>query len=113
MELLEQLDLTGEMTQAGFIGRSYAAYKDGKRVVRKAWQSMFPYMDQSFHNYILNIRQKQSEHIFASRYQNLYDKRVQYGWNIVGYKVDTSPEDDYNVTVSMFHASLGSRAVRW
>jgi len=113
LELLEQLDVVDEMIQAGFSGRSYAVFKDGKHVTRKAWQSMFPMTDNSFHNYILNIRQKNSERIFASRYERDFGKSVHYGWEIVDQRVDKSLEDGYNVTVTISHVSLGKQRLRW
>lgn len=113
LELLEQTHVIDDMTQVGFTGRTYAVYKDGKRVTRKAWQSMLPLMDNSFHNYLLNIRQKSSEDIFASRYNTQFNKGVYHGWEIVDYKVGSSLGDEYNITAHITHISLGRRIVRW
>lgn len=113
LELLEHLGVTGDLTQAGFHGRSYAVINDGKRVTRKAWQSMFPMMDNSFHNYILNIRQKNSERLFASKYRDEWHKDVHHEWEIVEQTVDKSPGDGYNVTATLSHVSMGKHTLRW
>ena len=113
MELLEELDVAGEVIQNSFIGRTYAAYANGKRVTRKAWQSMLPMMDTSFHNYIVNIRQNNSQRIFASRYKSDSGKSVHYSWEIVSQEVDSSLGDGYNVTAELSHAQQGKRTVRW
>lgn len=107
------MGVVGNMVQAGFHGRSYAVYKDGKKVTRKAWQSMFPMMDASFHNYILNLHQKSSERIFAENYRQECRKDVHYGWEIEDQKVDRSPEDGFNITVTVSHASVGKHTLRW
>ena len=101
------------MLQVGFYGRSYAVYRAGKHVMRKAWQNMFPIMDNSFHNYILNIRQSRSEDIFASAYEATSGQSVRFGWEIVELSIDQSLGDGYNVTAVINHASLGKRSIRW
>lgn len=73
------------MLQAGFYGRSYAEYQGGKKVVRSTFQSVFPSMQTSFHNYVLNIRQKLSEDIFATKYMKEFGREVRYGWQLVRY----------------------------
>ena len=69
MEFLKQLGVADEMAQIGFVGCSHATFRDGKQTTGKAWQSLFSDMDDSFHNYIPNIRQKSSERVFASKYE--------------------------------------------
>lgn len=114
LELLEQMHVVDDMIQTGFIGRTYAVYnRDGKRVPRKAWQSIAALMDESFHNYSLNIRQKKSEDIIAARYKTQFDRDVYHGWELVDYKLNTNPADGYNITATISHASLGQRVVRW
>ncbi|KAI8626753.1 FAD binding domain-containing protein [Xylariaceae sp. FL1651] len=112
LELLEQVDVTDEMLQVGFVGRAASAFKDGKRITRRGWQSIFPAMASSFHNYILNIPQKTSEAIFAKKYEAEGHKAVHYLWEIVDYNIDTSPGDDYNVTATISHPSQGNRIIR-
>ncbi|RYP39902.1 hypothetical protein DL767_002021 [Monosporascus sp. MG133] len=65
-----------------------------------------------FHNYLLNIRQKNSEDIFASRYKAQCNRIVFHGWEIVDYKIDTGLGDGYNITATISHVSLGRRTVR-
>lgn len=101
-----------DMLQEGFHGRTYAVYRDGKRVTRKAWQSMFPYMDRSFHNYILNIRQKYSENIFASKYTDACGGAVRYGWEITGYQLE-GLGDGYNITATISDGSPNPKVIRW
>lgn len=113
MELLEQFDVSNDVTQAAFIGRTSAAFRDGKRINRPAYQSIFPLLDQSFHNYIVNIRQNSSQRIFAARYKADFNKSVQYGWELVSQEVDQSRDDGYNVTAVLSHSSKGQRTVRW
>lgn len=113
LELLDLLDLSGDIIQAAYIGRQYGVFKDGQRVHRRTFQSMFPLMDQSFHNYITNIRQNNSQRVFTSRYKSDFGKRVHYGWELVQQAVDSSLGDGYNVTATLSHVSLGERMVRW
>lgn len=42
-------------------------------------------MQTSFHNYVLNIRQKLSEDIFATKYVKEFGGEVRYGWQLVRY----------------------------
>ncbi|KAI1258545.1 FAD binding domain-containing protein [Xylariaceae sp. FL1019] len=112
LELLEQLDVAEEVTRAAFIGRTYAVFRDGKRISRKAWQAMGPLMDNSFHNYLVNIRQRYSEDIFATKYKAESNRPIYYGWAITGYAVDTSLSDGHNVTAMISHDTLGKRSVR-
>lgn len=74
---------------------------------------MSPLMDNSFHNYVVNIRQNNSQRIFASKYNDDHNRQVHYGWEIVEQKVDTSLGDGFNVTATLVHTSLGRRVVRW
>lgn len=113
MELLEQFDVSNDITQAAFIGRTSAAFRDGKRINRPAYQSIFPLLDQSFHNYIVNIRQNSSQRIFAARYKADFNKSVQYGWELVSQEIDQSCNDGYNVTAVLSHSAKGQRTVRW
>ncbi|KAK7754520.1 hypothetical protein SLS62_003540 [Diatrype stigma] len=113
LELLEPMHVVDGLMQTGWTGRTYAVYRDGEHVTRRAWQSLLPLMDNSFHNYVLNIRQKRSEEIFAARYKTQFDRAVYHGWEIVAYKIDTSLGDGYNITADISHVSLGQRAVRW
>ena len=101
------------MAQVAFTGRTYAVYKDGKRQTRQTWQSVLPYMESSFHSYIMNIRQKMSESIFAKRYAADHGKGIQYGSELKGFKVDTSLSDGCNVTVSIVDENLKEREIRW
>ncbi|KAJ6789981.1 hypothetical protein PWT90_02937 [Aphanocladium album] len=112
MELFEQVDVAKDITQEAFCGRTYAVYNDGKRVTRAAWQSMLPLMDNSFHNYITNIRQNSSQRIMAARLKNDHGNEVNYEWSIVRYAVDAAMSDGYNVTATVAHAQLGSQQIR-
>lgn len=113
MELLDLIDVADDMTQAAFIGKTYALYKDGKRQVRRTWQTMMSYMENSFHGYVMNLRQKMSESIFASRYSADYGKVVYYGWGLDDLQVDTSVGDGQNVTVWASNASGEKCQIRW
>lgn len=113
MELLELVDVAGEITQAGFIGKTYAVFRDGKRQVQRTWQSMLSYMQTSFHGYMMNLRQRKSESIFAARYLADHGKAIHYGWELSDFKVDTSLGDGHNVTVWTSHSSGKSRKIRW
>jgi phenol 2-monooxygenase (NADPH) len=113
LELLEQVGVAEEVVQAAFLGKSYAVYKDGRRQVRNAWQSMLAYMESSFHGYITNIRQKKSEDILISRYRQESGKEVHYGWKLQGHEVSIIPADEYNVTVVASHILHGQTQIRW
>ncbi|KAI3318141.1 FAD binding domain-containing protein [Xylariaceae sp. AK1471] len=111
LELLEQVHVTDEMLQVGFVGRAGTTFKGGKRVTGRGWQAIFPAMASSFHNYILNITQKTSEAIFSAKYQ-AEGHKVHYSWEIVDYSIDTSLRDGYNITATLSHPSQGTRLVR-
>ncbi|KAH9909865.1 FAD/NAD(P)-binding domain-containing protein [Xylariomycetidae sp. FL2044] len=111
-ELLEQLDVLDDMLQIGVTARSFVVFKDGKPVPRKSWQLMIKMLDNSYHDYILNLRQKRSEDVFVSKYKTDFGKSVYYGWELVDCGIDTSLGDGYNVTVEMTHATLGKKTVR-
>lgn len=68
IELLELFGVAGEIVQNAFTGQTYAAYSRGKHMTTSAWQTMLPMMGSSFHNYITNIHQNNSQRIFASKY---------------------------------------------
>lgn len=113
LELLEQLDVVSDMTQAAFTGRNYAVYREGKHQIRKTWQSVLSHVEDSFHSYITNIRQNKSESIFASRYQKHHGGAICYGWGIESYAVDTSLSDGYNVTLTASNQASEKRQLRW
>lgn len=101
------------MLQIGVHGRSYAVYQKGQRVTRTAWQGLFPLADQSFHNYILNIRQSRSEDIFVSAYSRLNSGRgPRYGWQLENLVVEDLA-DGYNVTATVLDASNAPSTIRW
>ncbi|OJD33491.1 pentachlorophenol 4-monooxygenase [Diplodia corticola] len=98
LELLEREDLFDQMAQIGFFARNATTYKDGHIVPGRGWQILWKAMKDSFHPYVLNIRQKYSEQVFRENYE-AFGYQVHYGWEVVGYDVDTSIGDGYNVTV--------------
>ncbi|KPM42379.1 hypothetical protein AK830_g4175 [Neonectria ditissima] len=111
LELLEQLHLTNDLVQEGFVARSSINYKDGKRVNERGWNIMFDHFKTSYHDYALNIRQRYSEDVFRNRYER-YGKSVWFGWKLATYKIDTSLGDDYNITATLQHESMGEVQVR-
>ncbi|KAL1645784.1 hypothetical protein SLS58_003668 [Diplodia intermedia] len=103
LELLEREDLFDQMAQIGFLARNSTTYKDGKLVPSRGWQILWKAMRESFHQYVLNIRQKYSEEVFRTSYE-AFGYQVQYGWEVVGYDVDPSVGDGCNVAVRIQHA---------
>ena len=113
LELLETLGLAGEMTQAGFVARSSAGYRDGKRVTARGWHQIFAALATSYHDYILNIRQANSQDIFGSMYKMDFGKDIHHGWEITHYELDTSPGEEYKVIATISHPSEGEQTIRW
>ncbi|KKY22222.1 putative pentachlorophenol 4 [Diplodia seriata] len=82
LELLEREDLFDQMAQIGFFARNSTTFKDGKL--------------------------KYSEEVFRTNYE-AFGYQVQYGWEVVGYDVDTSVGDGCNVAVRIQHASTSEQ----
>ncbi|KAF0319405.1 FAD binding domain-containing protein [Colletotrichum asianum] len=112
IELLEQVGVAEDMVQAGNVARGIAAYQEGKRTPAVGQQTMFTAMNGTFHNYVLNIRQKNSQAIFVAKYKAVSGNDVQYQWELVDYQVDQVPQDGYNITAILQHPQHGTRAVR-
>lgn len=113
IELLEQLDLTKELCQVGFIARSAVNYRDGQRVNDRGRQPMFEPFRNSFHDYALNIRQYNSEEVILAKYQKDRGKNIWFGWALENFVLDSSLGDGYNITASLKHRSSGNLEVRW
>ncbi|KAF5250718.1 hypothetical protein FANTH_4161 [Fusarium anthophilum] len=111
LELLEPLGVTGDLLQRGFVGRSSVNYRNGKRVNGPGWNSMFDHVKLSYHDYLLNIRQCNSEEVFLSHYERC-GKSVWYGWKLVTYSIDTSLDDGFHVTAILDHPTKGQSHVR-
>ncbi|KAH9231681.1 hypothetical protein K456DRAFT_1726656 [Colletotrichum gloeosporioides 23] len=112
LELLEQVGVAEDMVQAGNVARGIATYQEGKRTPAVGQQTMFTGMNGTFHNYLLNIRQKNSQAIFAAKYKAVSGNDVQYQWELVDYQIDQAPQDGYNITAVLQHPQHGTRAVR-
>ncbi|KAK5992335.1 Phenol hydroxylase-like protein [Cladobotryum mycophilum] len=112
LELLEQVDITDELLQAGAIHHSYSSYRNGKPIFLKGMQSVFLGYKASFHSYALSVRQAITQTIVASKYKTDFNKSVHHEWELVDLKVDTEIQDDYNVTATISHVSLGERTIR-
>lgn len=113
LELFEQVGVAEEIVQQGNIVRGIATFHGGKRVSAVGQQSMFTAMTGTFHDYIINIRQKSSQAIFAAKYEALSGNKVQYQWELVDYQIDDKPQDGYNLTAVLQHPQHGTRSVRW
>ncbi|CAG9977247.1 unnamed protein product [Clonostachys byssicola] len=111
LELLEQLHVIRDIVQEGFVARTSLNYNNGQRINDRGWGVMFDHLKTSFHDYALNIRQRQSEDVFRARYES-YGKSVWYGWKYVSYVVDKSLNDGYNITATLEHTSEGQVQVR-
>uniref|UniRef100_A0A8H7NPN7 FAD-binding domain-containing protein n=1 Tax=Bionectria ochroleuca TaxID=29856 RepID=A0A8H7NPN7_BIOOC len=111
LELLEQLYVTKDLIQEGFVARSSLNYNNGQRISNRGWGAMFDHLKTSFHDYVLNIRQCHSEDVFRARYER-YGKSVRYGWELISYVIDTSLNDGYNITAILQHRSKGRVQVR-
>lgn len=74
---------------------------------------MFTAMTGTFHDYILNIRQKSSQAVFSAKYKEISGTEVQYQWELVDYQIDDKPQDNYNLTAVLQHPQHGIRSVRW
>ncbi|KAJ5004015.1 Phenol hydroxylase [Colletotrichum sp. SAR 10_66] len=112
LELLEQVGVAEDMVQAGNVARGIAAYQEGKRTPAVGQQTMFTAMNGTFHNYVLNIRQKNSQAIFAAKYKAVSGNDVQYQWELIDYQIDQSPQDGYNITAVLQHPQHGRSSVR-
>ncbi|KAJ0309453.1 hypothetical protein COL5a_001624 [Colletotrichum fioriniae] len=112
LELLEQVGVAEEMVQQGNAVRGIATFRDGKRVSAVGQQSMFTAMTGTFHDYILNIRQKSSQAVFSAKYKEISGTEVQYQWELVDYQIDDKPQDNYNLTAVLQHPQHGIRSVR-
>jgi hypothetical protein len=113
LELLDTMDLAGEMLQEGFVARASANYKDGKRVAARGWHHIFSSIGESYHDYILNIRQNSSRKIFTARYKADFGKDIHHGWKIESFEHDSATGDGYNITAQVVHASKGTQRIRW
>ncbi|PVH99998.1 FAD/NAD(P)-binding domain-containing protein [Periconia macrospinosa] len=111
LELLEQVDLTEDLVQEGFISRGGVNFKDGKRVDARGWNLMYQHSKRSFHDYNLNLRQRYTEDVFRNRYAN-QGKTVWEGWELVQFSIDTTPDDGCNISAVLNHSSLGEKHVR-
>ncbi|KAH0425192.1 FAD binding domain-containing protein [Colletotrichum camelliae] len=112
LELLEQVGVAEDMVQAGNVARGIAAYQEGKRTPAVGQQTMFTAMNGTFHNYVLNIRQKNSQAIFATKYKAVSGNEVQYQWELIDYQIDQAPQDGYNLTAVLQHPQHGTHSVR-
>uniref|UniRef100_L2G313 Pentachlorophenol 4-monooxygenase n=1 Tax=Colletotrichum fructicola (strain Nara gc5) TaxID=1213859 RepID=L2G313_COLFN len=112
LELLEQVGVAEDMVQAGNVARGIAAYQEGKRTPAVGQQTMFTAMNGTFHNYVLNIRQKNSQAIFAAKYKAVSGNDVQYQWELIDYQIDQSPQDGYNIIAVLQHPQHGRSSVR-
>ncbi|KAJ3945513.1 hypothetical protein N0V92_013473 [Colletotrichum tropicale] len=112
LELLEQVGVAEDMVQAGNVARGIAAYQEGKRTPAVGQQTMFTAMNGTFHNYVLNIRQKNSQAIFAAKYKAVSGNNVQYQWELIDYQIDQAPQDGYNITAVLQHPQQGRSSVR-
>ena len=107
MEMLDQVDLLDEMNQIGFITRTSVTYKDGKRIAARGWHSLFTHIDQSYLNYVLNIRQKYSESVFLERYRQLGGD-VCYAWELKDFNVNEKALDDRKITAIIEDTQSGA-----
>ncbi|KAF2121142.1 FAD binding domain-containing protein [Lophiotrema nucula] len=110
LELLEREDLFDQLAQVGFFARNSITYKDGQVVPDRGWQILWKHFKESFHSYVLNIRQKYSEDIFRASYEAL-GYRVQFGWELSSYEIDTKLEDGHNVTARIKSLETGEEKV--
>ncbi|CZR43832.1 related to 2-polyprenyl-6-methoxyphenol hydroxylase and related FAD-dependent oxidoreductases [Fusarium proliferatum ET1] len=111
LELLEPLGVTGDLLQKGFVARSSVNFKNGNRVNERGWNDMFDAAKLSYHDYLLNIRQCNSEEVFLSHYEKC-GKSVWYGWKLVAYSIDTSLNDGFHITATLEHPTKGQSHVR-
>ena len=94
------------MNQTGFISRGTVTYKDGKRLTDRGWISAIDMMHGTYMDYVLNIRQKYSEDIFASRYEGL-GNTVHAEWTLRECVIDEGAADGYRVTSKIKHEPTG------
>ena len=106
LEILDQVDLLDEMNQTGFVSRGTVTYKDGKRLTDRGWISAFDMIHGTYMDYVLNIRQKYSEEIFASRYEDL-GHTVHAEWTLRECVIDEGAADGYRVTSKIKHEPTG------
>ncbi|KAH8894345.1 hypothetical protein GQ53DRAFT_643595 [Thozetella sp. PMI_491] len=108
IELLEQLDVVEPMTQEGFISSAVFNWRDGSRVTGRGF-AMADGMVNTFHDYLLGIRQTNSEDIFHAKYIADFGKSAEYGWALVDYTLDSSLNDGCNVTATVENSSSGEK----
>jgi phenol 2-monooxygenase len=113
LELLEQLDLAETFLQAGFVARTSINFRNGQRINERGWQSMFEPFRDSFHDYCVNIRQKNSEELILMKYREDSGKDVWYGWELETFKIDDGLKDGYNASATLSHGEKGRLEVRW
>lgn len=106
LELLDSYGLLQEMTNIGVISRGSVTYKDGMRITTRGWAAMFSQMGESYLDYILNLRLKYSEEVFAAAYEKLGGD-VHAGWEVIDLKVNTAAEDGYKVSVQAKNVATG------
>ncbi|KAL7915516.1 hypothetical protein GGI35DRAFT_489125 [Trichoderma velutinum] len=112
VELLEQFHVAQDVLQIAFIARQGVTFKDGKRITNRGCHIMLPSTSTSFHNYAVNIRQKNIENIIAHKYESDYGKSVHFGWAITDFVIDKSVDDGCNINATITHATLGNRTIR-
>jgi len=102
------------MLQEGFVCRAGVTFKDGQRVTERGWNIAFESMPNTFHDYILNIRQKYSEDIFREKYTEASGSSVQYGWRLTDFRMEKLEADDYNITAYVEDGeSDRKKTIRW
>ena len=109
MELLEQLDLLEDLLQIGFVVRGQTHFdKNGERVNDVIRYATSNFKD-TFHDYLLLVRQKYTEQAIHQGYQRLAGKSVQYGLKLIDYKLNEGGPDEYPV-LSTLEYTDGTRS---
>ncbi len=111
LELLELLHVGRDIVQEGFASRSSVNFKDGQRSNERGWASLFDHLKTSYHDYVLNIRQRHSEDVLRHRYQS-YGRSLWEGWELTSYVEDSTLNDGFNITATVEHRLQGQARIR-
>lgn len=97
-EMMDQLSVFDAMAQVAFIGRRSTTWKDGKRVQGRGWIGVESFND-TFFDFMLNIRLKYSEDIFREKIEEL-GRKVKAPVKLVDFVLDENAEDEWKVTAT-------------
>ncbi|KAI4187225.1 MAG: hypothetical protein L6R41_002943 [Letrouitia leprolyta] len=106
MELLDQLGLADPLLQQGFVCKSSATFKEGRRIVDGGWDFVRSINDTAF-DFILHLRQTHTEKIFREALESV-GQRIHEGSRLVDFSVTDSRYDHHPRYTVILENSNGS-----